>query len=76
MEEREFANNTLVKHFKGKYYTFLCKAVHTETGEWFAVYRAEYGDRTVYVRPYSMFISKVDKEKYPNCSQEFRFEPV
>jgi hypothetical protein len=28
------------------------------------------------VRPYDMFISKVDKEKYPDVKQEYRFEEI
>ena len=38
------------------------------------VYRSLYGDNSLYVRPYDMFISKVDKEKYPNVEQEYRFQ--
>lgn len=38
------------------------------------VYRQLYGDGKLYVRPYDMFLSKVDKEKYPNISQVYRFE--
>lgn len=38
------------------------------------VYRALYGDNELYFRPYDMFLSKVDKEKYPNVKQEYRFE--
>ena len=32
------------------------------------------GDSAVYLRPYNMFLEKVDKEKYPNVKQEYRFE--
>ena len=38
------------------------------------VYRALYGDNQLYIRPYDMFTSKVDKVKYPNVKQEYRFE--
>ena len=30
--------------------------------------------KEVWVRPYDMFNSKVDKEKYPSVKQEYRFE--
>lgn len=49
-------------------------ATHSETKEKYVVYRALYGDTNLYIRPYNMFLSKVDKEKYPNIKQEYRFE--
>ena len=38
------------------------------------VYRGLYGTHELYIRPMDMFLSKVDKEKYPNVEQEYRFE--
>lgn len=73
---REFKDGCRVRHFKGKEYTFLCKAVHTETGEMLAIYRAEYDDFKIYARPYDMFSSEVDKDKYPNVTQKYRFEAI
>lgn len=40
------------------------------------IYTALYGDRLTYVRPLTMFLSKVDKEKYPNATHKFRLERI
>lgn len=62
------------RHFKGNLYRVLCIAQNTETEEKMVVYQALYGDFGYYVRPYEMFASKVDKDKYPDATQHFRFE--
>ena len=49
--------------------------IHSETKEKFVIYRALYGETdNLYLRPYEMFLEKVDREKYPNVKQEYRFE--
>ena len=66
--------NGIYKHFKGNYYLVEDIAIHSETKEKLVIYRGLYDDCTLYARPYDMFISKVDRQKYPDVKQEYRFE--
>lgn len=70
----ELKINGIYKHFKGNLYLVEDIVYNSETEEKMVLYRALYGDCSRWVRPYDMFVSKVDKEKYPNVTQEYRFE--
>ena len=72
--EREIKLNRVYKHFKGDLYIVLDIAIHSETKEKMIIYRGLYEDGKLYARPYDMFLSEVDHEKYPNVKQKYRFE--
>ena len=63
------------KHFKGNIYVILCIAKDSETLEDLVIYKDTNSDK-IWARKLSMFTSKVDKEKYPNVEQEYRFTPI
>ena len=48
------------RHYKGGEYTVTGVAQHSETGEMLVVYRPEYGERGLWVRPLSMFQESVE----------------
>lgn len=50
------------RHFKGNEYEVLSIAHHSETMESMVVYRALYGDGTVWVRPAEMWLEKVERD--------------
>ncbi len=64
----------IYRHFKGKYYLVLDIVKHSETREELVLYRALYGEKELWVRPLSMFTSLVDRDRYPNVKQKYRFE--
>lgn len=55
------------RHFKGNDYRVLFTAKHSETLEEMVVYQALYGDRSVWVRPASMWNETVERDGKTYC---------
>ena len=74
--ERVITIGKTYKHFKGNNYKVLMIARDSETNKDVVIYEALYGDHIIWARDYDMFNSKVDKEKYQDVEQEYRFEQI
>ncbi len=72
---REVRVGQVYKHFKGNLVEILLLAKDSEDlGEKVVYKHLDTGE--TWVRDKEMFLSKVDKEKYPEVTQEYRFELV
>lgn len=76
LEVHTFYHTELEKEFpvyrvKGEYFH-----PSDNDSEKLVIYTGLYGDRQTFVRPLPMFLSKVDKIKYPKAKQKFRLERV
>ena len=71
--------NGIYRHFKGQFYEVISTAKRTDEGNedrYMVVYKALYGQEETYVRDLLDFMSEVDRIKYPNAKQKFRFERI
>lgn len=76
---REIKIGKVYKHFKNKLYVVLdivndSESNNDEVYSKVVIYQALYGDNLKWARPYDMFNSEVDHEKYPDVEQKYRFE--
>jgi len=72
---REIKIGKKYRHFKGMEVIVEIIAKDTETLEPLVVYK-HIGKDEYWVRPYDMFNSEVDKIKYPDIKQKYRFEEI
>lgn len=52
----------LYRHFKGNYYLVLGQARHSEDQELMVIYRALYGSKEIWLRPFSMFTETIERD--------------
>ena len=71
---RELQIHRVYRHFKGDYYLVEGIARSSETDEELVLYRKLYDDGSLWARPKDLFLSEVDREKYPDATQRYRFE--
>ncbi len=65
------------QHFKGNKYIVVDIVNYSEDeNEKMVIYQALYGKRGKWARPLSMFESEIDRKKYPDVKQKFRFEEI
>ena len=73
--DRDFQPGDTIQYFKGGFYKIIAIGTNVETEEKMIVYQS-LKDKKIWIRPYNMFISKVNRKKYPNAYQPYRFIKV
>lgn len=76
---RRITKGAVYRHFKGNYYEVMEIAFDatngSNVGEKMVVYKS-LADGNIYVRDLKEFSSQVNKRKYPDVKQRYRFEKV
>lgn len=73
---REKMKGKKYRHFKGGLYEVIDIAIHSENEEQIVIYKSCDNPSFIWARPLNMFISEVDRDKYPDVKQKMRFELV
>lgn len=79
---RQIQIGGVYRHFKGFTARIITLTTHTETGEQLVIYECKGTENSgnhkdgIYARPHEMFLSEVDREKYPDAKQKYRFELI
>ena len=73
---REVKAGEYYRHFKGGLYQVTGIAKDAGTERPVVVYQALYGEEELWVRDYEEFVSEVDRAKYPDAEQQYRFEKI
>ena len=76
MSRRNPAPGEFYRHFKGNTYQIKGIARNSESNELMVVYQAMYPPFGLWVRPLDMFMQEADRDKYPDCTQKYRFEKI
>jgi len=69
-------NADIFRHFKGNTYKIITIAKDSETLEDTIIYQGQYDDNPCWVRKIEDFFDEVDKNKYPDIEQKYRFEKI
>lgn len=77
MKSRPVKAGEVYRHFKGNLVKVIAVAQMSESpGSFEVIYQYGENPTNIWSRPYNMFVSPTDKNKYPDATQYFRFEKV
>lgn len=72
--EERCVRHGVYRHFKGGLYVLEEIAYDADTQGQVVLYRALYGEHRLWARPFEDFFAELDRAKYPQAQQKYRFE--
>ncbi len=69
-------NASIFRHFKGNIYKIVTIAKDCEDLKEMVVYQGQYEDNPCWIREKEDFFGLLNKDKYPDADQEYRFEKI